>query len=56
MEEVQNEDAEKSEFRWSDPSIWPEGRLPEEGEEIEILSEWDLIYDLDEPSPIFQLV
>ena len=54
LEDVVDEEVEKTEFRWSDPTIWPEGRLPAEGEEVEVIAAWDLIYDLEEPSPIFR--
>jgi hypothetical protein len=41
---------------WSDPTNWPEGRLPEEGEEVHVEPGWDMIYDLDYPSPVYKLI
>jgi len=37
---------------WSDASIWPDGELPKEGEDVEIQSGWNLILDIEE-TPIF---
>jgi len=30
--------------------------MPEEGEEVHILPEWNMVYDLEGPSPIYELV
>jgi hypothetical protein len=40
---------------WSDPSNWPEERLPEEGEDVDILPGWNMILDLEE-TPILNMV
>lgn len=42
---------------WSDPSSWPNlnGRIPEEGEEVDIMRGYDIIYDIG-VSPVFKNV
>jgi hypothetical protein len=41
---------------WSVPEDWPDGVLPAEGEDVHIEPAWNMVYDLEEPSPVFQLV
>lgn len=45
---------------WSNPLDWKdedgEGAMPEEGQEVHILPEWNMVYDLEGPSPIYELV
>ena len=36
---------------WSTALNWPGGKLPAEGDDIEILPEWNMVYDIEE-SPI----
>jgi len=38
---------------WSDVSNWPSNKLPAEGDEVEILSTWNMVYDIGE-SPIYE--
>jgi hypothetical protein len=39
----------ESEFRyWSDVSNWPNEELPKEGEDVHILSGWNMILDIEE--------
>lgn len=33
-----------------------EGVLPQEGENVHVLPGWNMVYDLDEPSPVYELV
>jgi hypothetical protein len=33
---------------WSDVNNWPKGALPKEGEDVEIKSGWNMIYDIPE--------
>ncbi len=40
---------------WSNPESWPKGVLPKEGEDVTILSGWNMIFDLEE-SPLFRQV
>ena len=42
----------RTELRWSDNSTWPHlGHVPEEGDEVEIMDGWEVVYDV-ETSPI----
>jgi hypothetical protein len=41
---------------WSDPSIWPGGKLPVAGDYVEVKAAWELIYDLQGDSPIFKMI
>jgi hypothetical protein len=41
---------------WSDPSIWPGGKLPVDGDYVEVLASWNLTYDLPGDSPIFKMI
>lgn len=46
----------ESEFRlWSDVSNWPNEELPKEGDDVHIMSGWNMILDIKE-TPIFKLV
>jgi len=45
IEEVVVEDTVRY---WSDTASWPSGVLPVEGEDVEILSGWNMILDLAE--------
>ena len=46
----------EAEFRlWSDPSNWPNERLPQEGDDVHIESGWNMILDIEE-IPIFKLI
>lgn len=51
------EDVEISEeiYYWSDPTVWPENRIPEEGDEVEILPGWNMIIDVEE-TPLLALL
>jgi len=53
-------DAEDRVRYWSNPLDWKdedgEGAMPEEGQEVHILPEWNMVYDLEGPSPIYELV
>ena len=33
---------------WSDASNWPNGAVPADGEDVEVVSGWNMIFDLDE--------
>eukprot|EP00698_Gefionella_okellyi_P011072 TRINITY_DN2904_c0_g2_i1.p1 TRINITY_DN2904_c0_g2~~TRINITY_DN2904_c0_g2_i1.p1 ORF type:complete len:3969 (+),score=910.30 TRINITY_DN2904_c0_g2_i1:483-12389(+) len=35
--------------RWSDATIWPQGRLPRAGENATVDATWDLLLDIDTP-------
>lgn len=47
-------DVEKTEYYWSDPSIWPGGILPVANSNVFILNTWHLILDIE--TPIFKYV
>lgn len=36
--------------RWSDPTSWPSGRLPAEGEEVTVSSRWRMLLDITPPT------
>lgn len=48
LEEVIEVELEEGQRLWSDPESWPEGEIPIEGEEVEILSGWNMLLDLEE--------
>lgn len=51
-----NETETETEYRrWSDPDSWPSGELPKEGEDVEIKSGWNMLYDIEE-SPKFNII
>jgi hypothetical protein len=57
VEEVDFDVEEESEARyWSDVTSWPNETLPAEGEDVHIEPGWNMIYDLEGESPIYQLV
>ena len=35
---------------WSNESSWPSGRLPEEGEDVTIMSSWRMLLDMSPPA------
>ena len=40
---------------WSDPKNWPEGRMPLAGEDVHVLSGWNMTMDLAD-TPIYRLI
>lgn len=40
---------------WSNPDSWPKGVLPREGENVEIKSGWNMIFDIPE-SPLLNML
>jgi len=53
IDEVETEDTKRY---WSDPTNWPNETLPEDGATVDILPGWDMIYDLEETSPVFDFI
>jgi hypothetical protein len=48
--------ATETDYRyWSDPNAWESGSLPVEGEDVHILSGWNMVLDIPE-TPILQLL
>jgi hypothetical protein len=43
---------ETTEKMWSDPKTWASGKVPLEGEDVEVPTGKNIIFDLEE-SPIF---
>jgi hypothetical protein len=41
---------------WSDKTNWPNNTLPKEGDDIHIEPGWNMIYDLNDSSPVYKLV
>jgi len=55
-EDSEDEEPVETDTRnWSDTSSWPSGSLPQEGDEIEIESSWNMVYDLED-SPIYKTI
>lgn len=57
VEEVDFDVEVEAEARyWSDVTSWPNETLPAEGEDVHIEPGWNMVYDLEGESPIYQLV
>jgi hypothetical protein len=57
VEEIElNATAEAAPRYWSDKTNWPNNTLPVEGDNVHVEPGWNMIYDLNESSPIFTLV
>jgi hypothetical protein len=41
---------------WSNPKDWPNNTVPVEGNDVEVMSGWDMIFDLNDSSPIYNRV
>lgn len=41
---------------WSDATNWPDDVLPVEGDYVEIETGWNMIYDIEGDSPLFDMV
>ena len=49
LEEVEEVELEDGQRLWSDPELWGEGgKVPEEGDEVEIMSGWNMLLDINE--------
>ena len=48
LEAIEEFEMEEGQRLWSDPESWPEGVIPVEGDEVEILSGWNMLLDLEE--------
>lgn len=53
IDAVETEDTKRF---WSDPTNWPNETLPTDGDTVDILPGWDMIYDLEETSPDFDFI
>jgi hypothetical protein len=40
---------------WSDPTNWPDNKIPEEGSNVEIKGHWNMVLDIEE-TPLFEFV
>lgn len=47
LDEIIEEELEEGQRLWSKADSWPNG-IPKEGEDVEIVSGWNMIYDLEE--------
>lgn len=45
---VEDKELEMNFRRWSNASDWESGKIPEEGEDVEIKSGWNMIFDIEE--------
>lgn len=41
---------------WSNPDSWTSGAVPKADEDVTIESGWDMVFDLDEETPIYRLI
>ena len=41
---------------WSDPASWSSGVVPVEGDFVEVETGWNMIYDIEGDSPLFEMV
>jgi hypothetical protein len=41
---------------WSDPASWSSGVVPVEGDYVEVETGWNMIYDIEGDSPLFDMV
>mmetsp|Transcript_41647 Transcript_41647/g.63630 ORF Transcript_41647/g.63630 Transcript_41647/m.63630 type:complete len:166 (-) Transcript_41647:2455-2952(-) len=56
LEEVEEGEEELTTRFWDDPTHWPSGSIPKEDDIVEIMSGWNMVYNLKEPSPIFKKI
>jgi len=54
-EEIDEKPTETTVRLWSDPKNWPDGKLPAEGDDVHVLSGWNMTMDLAK-TPVYQLV
>jgi len=55
LPDVEEGDIETAYRLWSDPESWDTGVLPVEGENVEIKSTWNMLFDIEE-SPILDML
>jgi len=55
LEAVIELELEKGQRLWSDPESWESGVVPVEGDEVEVMSGWNMVLDLEE-TPVFESV
>jgi cell migration-inducing and hyaluronan-binding protein len=55
LKAVVEQEIETVERLWSDPATWPSGKVPVEGEDVEILPGKNILFDLEE-SPILKQI
>lgn len=48
LEEIEEVELEEGQRLWSDPASWPNEELPVEGDEVEIMSGWNMLLDIEE--------
>jgi len=53
---VEKKEVEKTERLWSDPKSWTSGKVPLAGEDVEVEPGWNMIFDLGDDSPVFNIV
>jgi hypothetical protein len=51
-DDVEEVELETGSRLWSDPTNWPNGELPVEGDDVQVESGWNMYYDLED-SPVF---
>jgi hypothetical protein len=60
LEDLEDAPTETFKRRWSNPNDWPSGAVPLDGEDVEVLPGWDMIYDLEDsasnPTPTFRVI
>jgi hypothetical protein len=50
------EEVEAEARNWSDPASWTSGVVPVEGDFVEVEAGWNMIYDVEGDSPLFEMV
>lgn len=54
-EPVEEGEVENTVRRWSDPTSWTTGKVPVEGEDVEIKSGWNMLFDVQESAIVNKL-
>jgi len=52
LDAIEEKETEDTIRRWSDPANWPNEEMPKAGDDVIVLSAWNMLYDLEE-SPIY---
>jgi hypothetical protein len=41
---------------WNVSSDWPDGKVPEEGDDVHVESGWQMVFNLNSSSPVYKLI
>jgi len=56
LSKVEDKPLENRTRVWSNPKDWPNNTIPAEGEDVEVQPGWNMIFDLNDSSPVFKRV